>query len=172
MKQLYIIILALCCTMISFAQAKGSAKLYGFKESVSAGKSPSHAVDESGVQKAETPRPRHNLFIYLESSSAVVPTEMWVAGQKFSVKVDTVKKTPVERTNYSIPARPKTAVLVPATKKKLLQLTPLPAKEGGQQDKLKKLILENELVVVYTQKGKTYYSSLKSLTALPPVAMQ
>ncbi|MFL5741755.1 MAG: hypothetical protein ACJ75B_16125 [Flavisolibacter sp.] len=172
MKQLYITLLAMACSLISFAQSKGSAKLYGFKESVSVGKAPSHSIDESGAQKNEVPRARHNLFIYLESSTSVVPTEMWIAGQKFSVRVDTVKKTPVERSNYSMPGRPKTVVLVPATKKTLLQLTPVSAKQEGQQDKLKKLITDNELLVLYKQKGKVYYSSLKTLTALAPVAMQ
>jgi hypothetical protein len=168
MKKIILSILILSSTL-AFAQTKGSAKLYGYKEGVVSGRPPKTAIDESGHEKKEAGRSAYNYFIYISSSSSITPVELWINGISYAVKTSTVAKTPVERKNENNAAKPSTKVLVPKTKSKVWLLTPAPSLKAANA-KGKELAKTNELVVIYTFKGKQYYTSLRSLTALEPAA--
>jgi hypothetical protein len=172
MKNLFILIFLTGLGFSVAAQSKGSAKLYGFKEGVTAGRSPGRAIDESGKEKTAGIRTSYNYFIYLVSAAQAAPTEIWIGGKPYAVTTKKIDKTPVERKNYILPGHPKTTVLVPRTKQKVLTLLPAPATHSKLSEKARALARTNELVVVYTINGRSYYSCLSSLTELEPVATQ
>lgn len=168
MKQFLLFLFALV-SIVSCAQTKGTAKLYGFKEPVLPGVNP-NIIQEDGNTVQEEKEQGMNYFIYLQSAARVYPSELWIMGTPYSVAVHTVK-TPVERQQFTVPGKGK-FVLVPATADKVVQLSPAPAIETKLSNKGKSLAAENALVVVYKQGGKFYYSSLKELQQLTPVALQ
>lgn len=163
MKHFYILIAALLFLVRGYSQTQGASKLYGYKQEVMPG---NIRADENGRQIR--PKTRFNYFIYLASSTKVIPSEIWIHGKAFSVNVAAVDKTPVE---YESTSSQKPVVLVPKTNRKVLQLSP--HNEISQPStKGKTLSAKNELVVIYKGSGKTYYKTLPKFTMLEMLAMQ
>jgi hypothetical protein len=152
------------------AQTKGSAKIYGYKEPVSGAVS-QRAIDENGKPVVSDAVGRFNYFIYLVTPNRVYPSELWLNGEVYSAKIETVK-TPVVRKNFNNPSEPQSTELVPATTQQVTRLSPGPAINDKLSEKGKSLSEENELVVVYKQNGKFYYQTVSSLTLLEIAALQ
>lgn len=152
----------------SCAQEQGRAKLYGFKEEVIGGVNSSH-LEENGEQVNRNSTGL-NYYIYLQAGTRVYPSEMWINGHPFGVSFQSVT-TPVERQEFNAPDSGKT-VLVPKTNEKVMQLVPVAAVESKLTEKGKSLAANNELVVIYKQEGRFYYSVLDQLKPLVPVALQ
>ena len=169
MKKLLIIALCVFSVLITMAQSRGSAKLYGFREAVISGVNKSH-VEEGGEQVNIAGKPGVKYMIYLQSAVRVYPSEIWIDGEPYGVSLQTVP-TPVERQEFTAPSQKKT-VLVPSTTDKVVKLTPVPPVESKLTAKGRELAAANELIVVYKQGGKFYYSTLKELKQLEPVALQ
>jgi hypothetical protein len=172
MKHLFLFILTIGFTIISIAQTKGSAKLYGFKEPVTSGVAPSNIEDGNGKEIKNEAKSTFNYFIYLQTISRVYPSEMWINGVPYSVKVETIKSTPVKRDNSNNPSQTTSTILVPKTTHKVVMLTPAPAINDKLSKKGRSLSKDNELVVVYKQAGKFYYSNLKKMKELEAAIMQ
>jgi len=163
--------LLIFCSFSLFSQTKGSAKLYGFKEPVASGKHPDNEVEENGNKSTpvSTGSQSFNYFIYLQSPVRVYPAEMWLNGSVYAVSIQTVT-TPVERDNGTTGGKKK--LLVPKTTNKVLLLTPVPLAESKNSTNGKALAAKNELVVIYKQGGRFYYSVVKTLTVLETVPLQ
>jgi hypothetical protein len=159
--------------LISFAQTKGTAKIYGYKQPVSQGAFPSKGIDEQGKEVGSEPEQRFNYFLFLSSATTLYPSEIWVNGQLFAVTARSVKSTPVRQTNANAETADSSRILVPKTSKKVWQLDLRPANSSIKaSEKGKALAKTNELVVVYKMGGKFYYSNLPKLELLESVAMQ
>ena len=172
MKSLYFLIVAMSLSFLSLAQTEGASKIYGYKQKLMGG---TIRVDENGQ---ELPRqPKYNYFIYLASTTKVIPVEIWINGEPYSVSVREVS-SPVE---YVHPTSgnntPK--ILVPKTTRKILQLG-LANKIQKPITKGKSLSSKNELVIIYKGQNKLYYKgqnklyykSLSKLSVLEPLSMQ
>src|SRR5690348_16920115 len=102
MRSILLCILFVCSYSV-FAETKGTAERYGFKEPVVSGKHPDNVVEE-GDNKSKPEAASGgaaNYFIYLQSPVRVYPSELWLNGSPYAVSIETVT-TPVERDNGTI----------------------------------------------------------------------
>lgn len=165
MKRFYLLLVSICLCAAAFAQIEGASKIYGYKQKVRPG---TIRVDDNGREVPS--EPMYNYFIYLASSTKVVPVEIWINGEVFEVNVNTVSSTPVKYVN---PMSGNNAeILVPKTTRKVLQLTASTNKAQKPNQKGKALSAKNELVIIYKGNGKYYYKTLATLKELEPLAMQ
>ncbi|MDB5206470.1 MAG: hypothetical protein JWR72_1545 [Flavisolibacter sp.] len=170
MKSIFFLLAVISLSFASYSQTKGAIKLYGFKQSVSGGRAPD--IAEGASTRTSGGGAGKNYFIYATSPSRIYPLEMWIEGVQYGVTISSITKTPVEYSDEANIGSQKT-VLVPKTSEKSIQLIPVPVmgnKSTGT--KAKSLATTNELVVVYKQNGKFYYTALKSLSGLKSAAMQ
>ena len=154
------------------AQSKGTINVYGFKQAVLPGMIPGDIITDDGRVIEQQFKPKFNLFIYTASNNTIIPVEVWLSGKRYAVTTEKVEKTPVEYINPTSMPQDKTTVIVPKTKKKVLRLTLADA--GKDKTSLKDISIAktNDLVVVYKQGSKIYYTALKNLKEIDPVAMQ
>jgi hypothetical protein len=169
------ILLSLCILTLFLsckAQQKGTIGLYGYKQAVLPGIASKGVMKENNTMETSRPKPKFNFFIYTASRSSITPTMIWLFGQPYSVKFHSIDSTQVEYIHPGGMPLSKKHILVPKTGKKILQLTLVGPIEAKANDKAASLAKKNELVIVYGQKGKTYYSSLSKLKAMEPMALQ
>lgn len=170
MKKVFLLLFLVFSTVISGkAQTKGNSKLYGYEQQVSGGASPDRSLEPgAGTGKSA----RVNYFIYLATSanSRVYPSELWIDGELYGAQVRTISKTPVllESNDPALNNR----VLVTKTTQKILQLVPTSSKGVKKSAKGTLLAKTNDVVMVYKQNGKFYYSVLPKLSGLESAAMQ
>lgn len=154
------LIAGLFISVVSFGQP--AIKLYGYSRTHSPGTV--RAKDPS----ASTTPPRklvidYYLFWGIDPSYKIQPSEAWLHGQRYKIKSVLPVHTPfyLPDSNFSIPK----------TSSKVLELKPdeKPAIDQNQPAWLKKVIKENEMVIIYTWKGKKYYKALKKIKRLEPV---
>lgn len=170
MKRNLILLMALLAGIWVYAQP--SLALYGYKQKVFPGTVPV-GISEDGNQSAQVaPRVTANYFLYLVApkGETIQPVLVWINKKAYTVKVETVTRTPVEHVNRNIPARPVTTVLVPKTTRKVVRLVPASLADASVKPSsvVKKLMGTSELVVSYKWKGKTYHKALKQLKELDP----
>lgn len=173
MKVIYLLILSLLIMNHTSAQTRNDVKLYGYKQPVVSGVSPTISADETG-RAVSSYKPRYNYFIYLSAPANLraIPTEIWIKGQQYSVTATPVE-TPVEYKNpTTMPGYDKSITLVPKTTNKVYQLQYSSAPVMKNLAAAEKQARSNDIVVAYKMGGKFYYATLKSLTDLEPVAMQ
>jgi len=166
MKQLYFLLIAVLFSFFSYGQTEGASKIYGYKQKIMPGMA---RVDENGKEVQR--QPRYNYFIYLASTTKVIPVEIWVNGDAYSVIVNNVSKTPVEYTNPTSGDN-KPITLVPKTTRRILHLAPSLNKIQKPTQKGKMLSSKNEMVIIYKGNGKLYYKTLSKLSELESVNMQ
>jgi hypothetical protein len=169
MKKLLLVGALLCFIIVASAQEKGTVKLYGYYQAVSAGKAP-EINPETGLRTSAGQG--KNYFLYAVSSSRVYPAEIWVEGTRMGVTIRTITTTPVMYGDDANIGSPKKE-LVPKTTQRVTQLILAPAVEGKDfGNRVETLARTNDVVLVYKQNGKFYYSALLKLTALGSAAAQ
>jgi hypothetical protein len=166
MKRFYFLLIIIGLYSAASAQTEGASKIYGYKQRVKPG---TIRVDDNGREVQA--KPVYNYFIYLASTTKVIPVEIWINGEVYSVTINTVPATPVKYTNPMLDDN-KSEILVPKTTRKVLQLAPSTDKIQKPTQKAKTLSAKNELVIIYKGSGKTYYKALLKLKELEPLAMQ
>jgi hypothetical protein len=174
MKML-ILLIALLLAVSAPAQQNSNITLYAFEQPVTPGVQKAGDIDESGNRiSAENTGPLRNYMLYAvsPSSARLYPVTLWLKGKKYGVKLKTVTETPVTHTNYSNPGSPKTAVLVPETGKKVLELIPTDVYSEKAFPAAESLAASNDVVFVFRQNGKFLYKTLSRLTKLDAAAMQ
>lgn len=177
MKYKILILTFILLTTTYLLQAQSaSSKLYGFSQAVIPGAAAAKRVtdDAGNVVERRTEDIRMNYFIYLSTvaKTRVYPIEVWIKGNAFSARPETVASTPVQVLGNVVMGRTQKTTLVPKTTQKVTRLIPIPLAANKSSQKAKALAAENELVVVYKQGGKTFYKTLKSITELSPQALQ
>ena len=165
MKQLYFLLIALAFSLLSYAQIEGASKLYAYKQQQTPG---TVRRDDNGNERPRVQQ--FNYFIYLVSKSAVVPTEIWINGQAYSVKA--YQQSPPVEYRHPNSADTKPQILVPKTTSRVLQLSPTQDKIETPNRKGKTLASKNELVVIYKANKKWYYKTVPKMKALEPLMMQ
>ena len=169
MKKVLFLAAVVFLNSVAYSQTKGVISLYGFKQSVSGGKAPD--VIEGSSVRTNGPGGK-NYYIYATSPSRIYPSEIWIEGIQYGVSIRSIAKTPVEYSDEANIGSQKT-VLVPKTSEKLIQIIPVPITgKKSTGTKVNSLSASNELVVVYKQHGKFYYTALKSLSRLESAVMQ
>lgn len=172
MKQFFAILVLLLTIQFVSAQRTAIVKTFAFAQSVTPGARPQTGVEENGTEVKVPVKERLSYFMYAEQlrSTDIRMVSVWIKGKSYSVKADTVAKSPVEMVAGE-GTETQNLTLVPATRNKLWILTPGQAiqKPATPSTTLRNLIRKNEMVLVYRWKGKLWYSTVKKITALPPV---
>ncbi len=175
MKQTLLLLAATLIFSITKAQTRKDVKIYGYIQPVSRGVAPETNIDEAGNLKSKGVKPGINYFIYITgpASTRIYPIEMWLRGEQYSAKPETVNKTPVQLADPALPNGPNLITLVPKTSKKVMMLIPGNAVTPGKSLAIAKSKAKtNELVVVYKMNGKLYYSLLENLNMIETATMQ
>lgn len=173
-KTLLLLVIALHF-FISKAQTRNDVEIFGYIQPVTRGVSPETNIDETGNLKTKAAKQGSNYFIYITvpAASHVYPIEMWIKGEQYTSKPETINTTPIQIADPALPGGPNLITLVPKTTKKVIKL--IPGKTGipGKTIKTAKSKSKtNELVVVYKMKGNFYFSLLKKLILLESATMQ
>lgn len=154
----------------------GQDQLYGFSQVTIPGAAAAKRVtdDAGNTVERRTEDLKVTYYIYLSTTAKtrVYPIEVWIKGNAYSARPETVGSTPVQVSGPVVMGRTQKKTLVPKTTQKVTRLVPIPLTADKSSQKAQKLAAENELVVVYKQGGKTFYKTLKALTELSPQAMQ
>ena len=166
MKQFYFLLIALMLSIFSYSQTEGASKIYGYRQSIMPG---TIRADKDGNQVR--PKPNYNYFIYLASTSKVLPVEIWISGQAYSVTSTAVSTTPVEYKNPTS-TEGHSKILVPKTSRRVLQLNSTGVPVQTPTKKGKALSANNELVIIYKANGKLYYKTLSKFSDLEALSMQ
>ncbi len=150
--------------------SQSSLKVFGFEQESSPGTVAASVKDENGnpIKKAATQK---NYFIYLSVKQKynIVPQQVFIHGEAFSVETSTIEATPVKHLNSNIPGKPEYTTLVPRTTKKVMKLKIADAIQAGETSTLEKLTKKNDVVISYTWKNKKYFAVLKKLKKLDRV---
>jgi hypothetical protein len=165
MKRCFIISFVLASQVIT---AQPAVKLYGYSQVFVPGMVPQHDIPGEGGGNAPKKTyvvTNYYLFMAANPTAIIWPQEIWIDGKGFKVTGPQVVKTPV------IVEFPEKKTLVAATKLKVMQLAlgdSLPASPKPTLT-LRKLLAGNQLVIVYSWKGKRHYAVIKKLAVLSPV---
>ena len=163
MKRRILLIFLTAFSLASFSQT--GVKIYGYVQEVLPGTIPK-GTDENG-KKIEAVKVRDNYLIYISvpGKSRIYPIELWIKGNRFSAKPETVTTTPVQQNDNL----GKPITLVAKTSNNVQRIIPIPIIQGKEFLNAKKKSLSNELVVVYKLNGKYYSATQKKLTRLEPL---
>lgn len=167
-------IVLMFATTILCAQGTGD-QLYGFSRVTTPGIAPADKIenlDGSVTERKVSNNTNYLIYLRTAAKTRVYPIEIWINGEVYSARPETVTKTPVQVAGPTVMGRTQQITLVPKTTQKVTQLIPTPLMADKSSAKARKLAQTAELVVVYKQGGKTFYKTLKTLKALPVNALQ
>ena len=171
-QKIFLSLLFLCAGSLLFAQKPPVIKVYAYSQAILPGTRRVNTVDESGKEIKEVAERKISYSIYVEQkrSTVIKIISVWINGKSYTAKTDTVSQTPVE-TKTGDPANT-TVTLVPKSFNTILLITPgsekLPIKQPSSY--LKKAVASSELVIIYEWKGKFWYSKVKKIKELKPLA--
>ena len=148
--------------------AQPAVKLFGYSQVFVPGMIPQEDISgENGGRSPEKSYVVTNYYLFIAASRTAIlqPREIWLDGKGFKAIPQQQVKTPV-KLEY-----PEKKTLVAATTLRVTQLALGDSLSASMKpvQTLRKLTTGNQLVVVYSWKGKRYYAVLKKLTVLKPV---
>lgn len=157
-----------------FSQSSSPVKkLHAYKQANLPGILPRLPGDENNKQRSER-KETYNYYLYIEVAKKenISVSAVYISGKKVKIKTDTIIMLPVAKLINTEATIPDTVTLVKATKNRVVMITPYGeiTSTAAINAFHKKLIRENELVVFYRWKGKTYFNLVKKMTTLAPDA--
>jgi len=167
-KRVFIPAILLAIMISGFTQVKPPVKkLHGYKQASIPGILP------TGKTK---PKQSFSYWFYLEidKTEKINVTGLWIGGIPHDIKAETITGFPVKKIVFTGMEKNDTTIMVPFTKNKVMLVYP----SGESRDTIirskyiNNLAQVNELVVRYTWKNKTYYTTLKKLKELNPDVRQ
>lgn len=152
----HFLLLSLFLYLYTTAQNKPLKKVYAYKQTILQGK------------KSKQPVSKEVYRIYITASEKINLTGLWIQNNYCNFSVQQITKKPVTLTSGS-----GKKVLVPATRFAVyeikVQQQVQPAPRPGTE--LSKLLATNEIVLIYTIKSKTYFTTVKKAEVLETVAL-
>lgn len=156
--------------LFSFAQKNPLVKVYAYSQSLLPGARPENIPMENGGELKVKREEKLNYFFYAEQkrSAKIKITDIWIKGEKFSFRTDSISKTPVEITSGNAEGTSKKIILKPSAGNFFLLITPgaIVKTEKNASGKIGKLLLKNELVLRYQWRENTYYFSVEKIKKL------
>lgn len=139
-------------------------KLYGFSRVSTPGMVPAREFDENGRTISKPAQESVGYFIYLAANASldIQLKEIWIMGKRYKIKSVPAIQSPVI-------AGKDTLVKRTSQKVQELQWDSNPLNTTGIPSAIKKLAANNELLLKYQWKGKTWYKTLKKIKKLEPV---
>ncbi len=160
-------------SIAGIAQAGPFVNVYAYSQAFLGGVNPG-ATEEGGGQVKVIPKEKLNYYFYVEylPKEKFAFTILWIKGQPFRVRTDSILQTPVHASTEDIGVSSTKTVLVPATNNKVLRLFPadqlkISAKPPGW---LRKMQEKNEIFIGCKWKGKIWYYSVPKIKVLEAIA--
>ena len=151
-------------------------KVYAYKQASIPGILP--ASDENdikgndGTKRAER-KQNYNYWFYLSipKTEKITVTGLWIDGKQYDLKSETITNLPVKKIVFTGLEKNDTTIMAPATTNKVILVYPVAEKPGLSKYALK-FTRTNELVIRYTSKAKTHYTTIKKIKELAPDVRQ
>ena len=160
------LVISFTCALIACAQPKIIINAYS--QQFTPGTIPTRdVVGENADDFIKHPAVITNYLIYVEVDTAmqITPSAVWVGGKWDTVAAKNIIKTPF------ITEYPSKKTLVPATSKKVYEIILGDTLKQAivPTAKVKKQMIDHELIFAYWWNGKRYFAALKKLTVLEPL---
>lgn len=175
-RKVFIPILLLINLVSGYTQVKPPVKkVYGYKQSSIPGIIPDYS-EENDVQPSGKTKPKQNFnywfFLEFTKTERVNVTGLWISGIRYDLKTDTITDLPLKKIVFTGLDKNDTTIMVPATKNKVILVHPSGESKIDDPKYALNLARQNELVVRYTWKNKSYYSTIKKLKEIIPDVRQ
>jgi hypothetical protein len=175
MKQvLTLLLLPLLSSSFASAQKAPVVKMYAYIQHVLPGTKRNVIVDENGNTIEPATQKKMNYFFYAEKkkSETIKIAGIWMYGKKYLARYDNVAATPVEIFKGTSSNDSNKITLIPDADNEFVQILPGPTTTKGAKlsGYLKKMVQQNDLVLIYLWKGKTWYFPVKKIKNLSSVA--
>ena len=153
----------------SFAQVK---KVYAYKQATIPGNiiaNDENDIKENNGKKQIERKQNFNYWFYLSipKKEKVTITGLWIDNQQYEIKQDSITNLPVKKIIYTGLQKNDTIIMAPITSNKVILVYPGHEKMNDSKYALN-LLRTSELVIRYTWKNKTYYTSIKNIKELIP----
>ncbi len=160
------LVISFTCALIACAQPK--IIIHAYSQQFTPGTIPTRdVVGENADDFIKHPAVITNYLIYVEVDTAmqITPSAVWVGGKWDTVAAKNIIKTPF------ITEYPSKKTLVPATSKKVYEIILGDTLKQAivPTAKVKKQMIDHELIFAYWWNGKRYFAALKKLTVLEPL---
>lgn len=159
-------VISFTSALIACAQPK--IIIHAYSQQFTPGTIPTRdVVGENADDFIKHPAVITNYLIYVEVDTAmqITPSAVWVGGKWDTVAAKNIIKTPF------ITEYPSKKTLVPATSKQVYEIILGDTLKQAivPTAKVKKQMIDHELIFAYWWNGKRYFAALKKLTVLEPL---
>jgi len=160
----------------AFIQVKPPVKkIYGYKQASIPGILPNYS-EENDIKPTGKNKPKQNynywFYVELPKTEKINVTGLWITGIQHDLKSETVNNLPVRKIIFTGTDKNDTTIMVPLSKNKIVLVYPSGESKLGDSKYALNLARLNELVLRYTWKNKTYYTTIKKLKELTPDVRQ
>ena len=171
MNKKFFVSVAYCLLIASIAGNAQVKKVYAYKQASIPGiiiGSEETDIKEKNDKKEEAVQ-NFNYWFYLSvaKKEKVTITGLWIGGRQYGIKSESITSSPIQRIIYTGIEKNDTTVIVPFTTNKIILVYPSGIMAGVSKNTLS-YARQNELVIRYSWKGKTYYTTVKKIKELPP----
>lgn len=171
MNKRFFIPVVVCLLLVSLVGNAQVKKVYAYKQASIPGNiigSDDTDIKEKNDKKEEQVQ-NFNYWFYLSvpKKEKVAITGLWIDGRQYGIKSEMMTSSPIKRIIYTGVEKNDTTVMVPFTTNKIILVYPSGIKPGVSKNALS-YARQNELVIRYSWKGKTYYRTVKKIKELPP----
>ena len=165
-------ILFICLFAVSLCGYTQVKKVYAYKQASIPGNiigpDETDIKEKNGGKQAEK-KQNFNYWFYLSipKKEKVSITGLWIDHQQYEIKLETVTDLPVKKIIYTGLEKNDTIIMAPVSANKTILVYPASIKTNDSKY-ASNLGKTNELVIRYTWKGKTYYTTIKKIKELTP----
>ena len=176
-KKVFIPVFLFAIVISGFTQTKKPVKkIYGYKQASIPGILTDY-TEENDIKPAGKVKPKqnYNYWFYLEipKTEKINITGLWISGIRHDIKAEIINDLPVRKIVFTGLEKNDTTIMVPATKNKVMLIYPSgESKDINDPKYILNLTRINELVIRYTWKNKTWYTTVKKLKELIPDVRQ
>ncbi|HEU4859095.1 MAG TPA: hypothetical protein VFT15_04630 [Chitinophagaceae bacterium] len=175
LKRIFILAFFLNSIVFCFAQVKTPVKRsYGYKQASIPGIVPRYEEnrDIQPTSNKTKPKQTYNYWFYLELSKTekIDITGLWISGVQHDIKTEIIKDLPVRKIIFTGLDKNDTTIMVPVTKNKVVLVYPSGETNNKKTNSnyIRQLTSKNELVIRYSWKKQTHYSTVKNLKEINP----
>ena len=166
----------ICLLIFSISSCAQVKKVYAYKQASIPGILLNYS-DETDIkdEKAKKPERKQNynywFYVAVPKTDNITVTGLWISGKQYDIKSEIVTGLPVKKIVFTGLEKNDTTIMVPVTSNKIILVYP----SGERSDDFKYALnaaRTNELVIRYTSKSKTHYTTIKKINELNPDVQQ
>ena len=162
----------ICLFIITTNGCAQVKKVYAYKQASIPGIIPSGDENDiktnNGTKKSEW-KQNYNYWFYLSvpKKENITVTGLWISGKQYDIKSEMITGLPVKKIVFTGLEKNDTTIMVPVTNNKIILIYPSGEKPDDANHAIN-LVRTNELVIRYTSKSKTLYTTIKKIKELSP----